>query len=65
MITVYNLDTGKRLLFFAKTPLEAMNSLLYYLNLSHADREAKIDLLGRGRTLSLLHHGETWSVPNR
>lgn len=35
-----------------------------YLNLSKKDNSAKIQLLGGGRTLSLVHAGETWSCRN-
>ena len=64
VVKCLNLDTGKSLYFVSRTPLEAMNALLYYLNLSKKDNSAKIQLLGGGRTLSLVHAGETWSCRN-
>lgn len=62
---VFCLDDGKELYFSSKTPLQAMQSLIYYLNLSHEDKSAKIDLLGGGRTLSVVHNGKTYSCLNR
>lgn len=65
LIGVYNLDTGQRWYFSAQTPLEAMNSLLYTLNLKHRDGKAKVRLAGGGRTLYVIHNGQTWSCDNR
>lgn len=42
-----------------------MEKLLYTLNLKRKDTGAKIQLLGGGRTLSLIHNGETWSCLNK
>lgn len=65
MIRCYNLDTYQELYFTARTPYEAMEKLLYTLNLKRKDTGAKIQLLGGGRTLSLIHNGETWSCLNK
>lgn len=48
MIRIYNLDTHQALYFCARTPYEAMNMLLYTLNLRKLDSEARIQLLGGG-----------------
>lgn len=64
MIEVLCLDTGKRLYFTAGTPMQAMNQLIYYLNLSEQDEFARVQLLGEGRTLAVVHGGQTWSCLN-
>lgn len=64
MIRIYNLDTHQALYFYARTPYEAMKMLLYTLNLRKLDPEAQIQLLGGGRTLAIVHCGETWSCLN-
>ncbi len=64
LIPCLNLDTGRRLYFNARTPLEAMNKLLYTLNTQRYDREARVLLAGGGRTLYLEHKGQTWSCLN-
>lgn len=61
MIRVYCLDTNEGLWFDAQTPHEAMEKLLYTLNLAHLDPEAHILELGGGRTLTVVHSGRTWS----
>lgn len=65
MIKCYNLDTHQWLYFTARTPYEAMEKLLYTLNLKRKDTSAKIQLIGGGRTLSITHNGETWSCLNK
>ena len=65
MIDVLCLDDSKTLSFFAKTPYEAMEKLIYTLNLSRLDKNAKIELLGGGRTLSVVHHGKTYGCVNK
>jgi len=64
MIDVYCLDTQKVFYFDAATPYQAMEKLLYYLNLSHLDEDAKIQLVGKGRHLTVIHNGNTYSVRN-
>lgn len=64
MIRIYNLDTHQSLYFCARTPYEAMEKLLYTLNLRKLDSETRIQLLGGGRTLTIVHCGETWSCLN-
>jgi len=64
MIGVFCLDTKRTLYFDAKTPYEAMEKLIYYLNLSHKDPNAKIQLVGKGRHLTVIHNGKTYSVRN-
>jgi hypothetical protein len=65
MIRVYCLDTNEGLWFDARTPYEAMEKLLYTLNLTRFDPDACILELGGGRTLTVVHSGRTWSCPNR
>lgn len=59
MIKVFCLDDQSELHFFAKTPYEAMEKLIYTLNLSHLDKNARIELCN-GRTLSVQHNGKTY-----
>lgn len=64
MIEVLCLDTGKCLYFTAITPMQAMNQLIYYLDLTKRDEFARVQLLGGGRTLAVVHSGQTWSCLN-
>lgn len=59
MKKVFCLDDGKELLFFANSGYEAMQKLIYYLNLSHQDNNAKIELHNE-RTWSVVHNGKTY-----
>ena len=59
MKKVFCLDDNKEFLFSAKTSYEAMEKLIYCLNLSHQDNNAKIELCN-GRTLSVVHNGKTY-----
>ena len=61
MIKVHCLDTNERLWFSAQTPREAMEKLIYTLNLTGFDPAAHIHELGGGRTLTVVHSGRTWS----
>ncbi len=61
---VFNLDTHESAWFVKPTAHQAMEALIYYLNLRHLDTEAKILLCGGGRTLSVTHCGETWGCIN-
>lgn len=63
-IRVTCLDTDEALYFVAWSPMDAMQQLIYYLNLSHKDPTAAVQMLGGGRTLSVVHNGKTWSCPN-
>lgn len=65
LIKVFCLDTHEGFFFLSRTPYEAMLSLIYYLNISHRDKTAKVQLLGGGRTLSVVHNGNTWSCLNK
>ncbi len=64
MYRVFNLDTHQVLWFAKPTAYQAMEALIYYLNLSKRDKNAKIQLCGGGRTLSVIHNGETWGCIN-
>lgn len=59
MKKVLCLDTGTEMYFSAKTGYEAMQKLIYTLNLSHKDINAKIEICNN-RTLSVLHNGKTY-----
>ena len=61
---VFNLDTRKSLYVVKPTAYQAMEALIYYLNLSHLDKDAKIQLCGGGRTLSVVHNREMWGCIN-
>lgn len=59
MIKVFCLDDNRTLSFFANSGYEAMQKLICFLNLSHKDDDAKIELCN-GRTLSVVHSGKTY-----
>lgn len=61
---VFCLDDHAAFYYLTRTAYEAMESHLYCLNLRHYDKNAKIQLLGGGRTLSIVHNGTTWACPN-
>lgn len=61
---VFCLDTNWNLYFVSRTAYEAMKSLLYYLNLSVLDKDARIELAGGGRTLTVTHNHLTYSCCN-
>lgn len=60
MKEVFCLDDGMKYYFATDDSHQAMNSMLYTLNLMNLDKNAKIELLN-GRTLSLVHNGKTYS----
>ena len=59
MIKVFCLDDNRTLSFFANSGYEAMQKLIYFLNLSHKDDNAKIELCNN-RILSVVHNGKTY-----
>ena len=59
MKKVFCLDDQRELLFFANSGYEAMQKLIYFLNLSHNDDNAKIELRS-GRTWEVVHCGKTY-----
>ena len=63
-IDVYGLDTHEKLTFSAATPYEAMQHLIYYLNLSHQDNDAKVQTTKSGLHLFVIHNQRTYSVIN-
>lgn len=65
MIEVVCLDSRQKLWFSAKTPYQAMEKLIYYLDSQRKDKDAKIALVGGGRVLTVLHSGRTWSTLNK
>ena len=60
MIKVFCLDDGSEYLFSATSGYDAIQKMLYTLNLSHKDRNAEIELCN-GRTWSLKHNGKTYA----
>lgn len=64
MIKVTCLDDGIEYWFTAKTPLEAMQKMLYTLNLSAFDRNATINKTESGMHLYIDHNDKTYAVAN-
>ena len=62
---VFGLDDHSEYYYLTGTPLEAMQAHLYYLNLRRYDKNAKVELFGGGRTLSIIHNGMTYSCVNK
>ena len=62
MIGVLCLDTGKTALYSAETAMEAMQKALYTANISRLDNNAKIKVIGNGRTITFVHAGKTYST---
>jgi hypothetical protein len=60
MIKVFCLDDRVEYLFSATSGYEAMQKMLYALNLEHKDGNAEIELCN-GRTWSLKHNGKTYA----
>ena len=54
------LDDGTIMTFDASSGYEAMQKLIYTLNLSHKDDNVKIELYN-GRTCVVVHSGKTYS----
>lgn len=61
-IKVLCLDTGAAMVFSAETGFEAMEKARYTLDLRRLDKNAKIELCGGGRTLTMEHSGKTYST---
>lgn len=61
MKTVLCLDDGNKYLFNASTSREALEKMLYCLNLYWKDDEAKIEQCNN-RTWCLTHKGKTYAV---
>jgi hypothetical protein len=59
MKKVLCLDDGREFFFIATSGYDAIQKMLYYLNLSHQDNNAKIELCN-GRTWSVVHNGKTY-----
>lgn len=60
MKTVFCLDDGIEYFFSAISGYDAIQKMLYTLNLKHEDKNAKIKLCN-GRTWSLTHNNKTYS----
>ena len=61
--TVINLDTGAEYIFTAKTAYEAMQKMIYTLNIS-GKWDAVINKTESGKTLYIEHNGNTYSTVN-
>ena len=61
--TVINLDTGIEYIFTAKTAYEAMQKMIYTLNIS-GKCDAEINKTESGKTLYIEHKGNTYSTAN-
>lgn len=64
MYTIKNLDTRAELGFTARTAYEAMQKLVYTLNLKKHDNTTTINKTESGLHLWLGHNGETWAIRN-
>ena len=64
LYTAHNLDTKERLGFISDSAQQAMESLLYFLNLYKKDDSATIQHTKSDKNLFLVHSGETWSIKN-
>lgn len=60
LIKILCLDNGMEYYFVASSEYEAMQKMLYTLNVSNKDNNAKIELCN-GRTWSLQHNGKTYA----
>lgn len=60
---VYNLDTGEKYIFANKTPLEAMNAMIYTLNIREKCN-AVVNKTESGKVLYFVHKGCTYSTVN-
>lgn len=61
---VFCLETHRNLYFVSRIAIEAMKSLIYYLNLSVLDMGACVEIAGGGRTLTVVHNNLTYSCIN-
>lgn len=59
-IIIYCLDDDTRYIFVSKTPYEAMEAMLYYLNLLKKDTKAAICKTETNKHLYLEHDGRTY-----
>ena len=59
---VYELGSDRRMLFLAQTAYQAMQKLIYMLNLSYEDETAEIQITKTGLHLYLEHNGNTYAV---
>ena len=60
---IINLDTGIKLLFDARTVLEAMNQFVYYRKLTNDDK-LRIDKSISGEHLYIEANDGTWCIRN-
>ena len=64
MIRVLCLETQTWFGFTADTPYEALNKMLYTLNLACYDKQAVIKMTKSGKCLYIEHKGKTYGVVN-
>lgn len=60
MKRVFCLDDGIEYFFVAISGYDAIQKMLYVLNISHKDNNAELELCN-GRTWSLTHYGKTYA----
>ena len=60
---VTNLDTGDKYIFTAKTAIEALQKMIYTLNIS-GKCDAIINKTESGKTLYFEHKGNTYAAVN-
>lgn len=59
------LETGKEFGFMAITPLEAIQKMVYTLDQSSFDKDAKILLSKTGKHLFVTHSGQTYGIATK
>lgn len=64
LYTAHKLGGQEKLSFQSESAEQAMQSLLYFLNLSHKDESAKIIRTNSGLFLYTIHNGNTWTIKN-
>lgn len=65
MVMVLCLDDGCEYYFSARTPYEAMQKMIYTLELKHHDPLAMINKTESGRCLYIEHDGKTYATVNK
>jgi len=61
---IVGMDTGERFTFLARTAYEALQKLIYTLNLAHLDSAAAVQKTESGLHLYVVYNGNTYAVKN-
>lgn len=61
---VVGMDTDEQFIMLARTPYEAMQKMLYTLNLNRLDSSATVQKTESGLHLYVVHNGNTYAVRN-